>query len=34
MKFILDNGGLETYDYRPTILMRYAEILLIAAGNC
>lgn len=31
MKFILDNGGLETYDYRPTILMRYAEILLIAA---
>ena len=31
MKSVFDNGGLETYVFRPTILMRYAEILMIAA---
>lgn len=31
MKSVFDNGGLETSIFRPTILMRYAEILMIAA---
>lgn len=31
MKLLYDNGGLETSVYRPTVLMRYAEILMIAA---
>lgn len=31
MKLIEDKGGEDTYSFRPTVLIRYAEILMIAA---